>query len=59
MCTTAAAEAESIKTVYKVLKQHTFDPFKIYLVQDLNEDDPHRRLQICEVIEHLITTRQN
>lgn len=35
-------------TVHKLLKLEKWHPYKIKLVQELNEDDPDRRLQFCE-----------
>ncbi|CAH1965519.1 unnamed protein product [Acanthoscelides obtectus] len=36
------------RTVQRILKAHSFHPYKIHLVQELNEDDFDRRLQFCE-----------
>ncbi|CAH2016044.1 unnamed protein product [Acanthoscelides obtectus] len=36
------------RTVQRILKAHSFPPYKIHLVQELNEDDFNRRLQFCE-----------
>lgn len=36
------------KSVHKILTKHKFHPYKMSLVQELNEDDPDRRLQFCE-----------
>ncbi|CAH2003858.1 unnamed protein product [Acanthoscelides obtectus] len=38
----------SRRTVQRILKAHSFHPYKIHLVQELNEDDFDRRLQFCE-----------
>lgn len=46
-------------TVHEILQKHKFHPFKVHLVQELNEDDPDRRLQFCETMEHLIATQPN
>ncbi|CAH1991365.1 unnamed protein product [Acanthoscelides obtectus] len=35
-------------TVQRTLKAHSFHPYKIHLVQELNEDDFDQRLQFCE-----------
>lgn len=40
----------SIGSVHKILKAHKFHPYKIKLVQELNDDDPDRRLQFCEIM---------
>ena len=37
-------------TVHKVLKLVTWHPFKIQLLQELNDDDPDRRIQFCGAI---------
>lgn len=45
----AAAEYEiSHESVRRILKFIQFHPFKIRLVQELNEDDPDRRVEFCE-----------
>lgn len=46
-------------TIMRILKQHKFHPFKIRLVQELNEDDFDRRLQFCEVVSEMINDNQN
>lgn len=46
-------------TIMRMLKQHKFHPFKIRLVQELNEDDSDRRLQFCEVVSEMINGNQN
>ncbi|CAH1986436.1 unnamed protein product [Acanthoscelides obtectus] len=38
----------SRRTVQRILKAHSFHPYKIHLLQELNEDDFDRRLQFCE-----------
>ena len=35
-------------TVLRVLKEEKFHPYKLQLLHHLNEDDPDRRLQMCE-----------
>lgn len=37
-------------TVHKFLKLEKWHPFKIKLVQELNDDDPDRRIEFCEAI---------
>lgn len=34
--------------IQRVLKKHHFHPYKMQLLQKLNEDDPDRRLEMCE-----------
>lgn len=46
-------------TVRRVLKLHNFHPYKIHLVQEINEDDPDRRLQFCEIMTDKINTNPN
>lgn len=43
------------KSVLKILKVNKFHPYKINLVQELNEDDPDRRLEFCELMMEMIT----
>ncbi|KAK0071858.1 hypothetical protein PV326_000739, partial [Microctonus aethiopoides] len=38
----------SHETVRKVLKGVKFHPYKLHWVQELNEDDPDRRIEFCE-----------
>lgn len=38
----------SRRSIQRILKAHSFHPYKIHLVQELNEDDFDRRLQFCE-----------
>lgn len=40
----------SHETVRKSLKSIKFHPYKIHLVQELNEDDPDRRIEFCETM---------
>jgi transposase len=43
-----AAEAGISKSsVYQILKKHKWHPFKVHLIQELNDDDFDRRLQFC------------
>ncbi|XP_066149124.1 uncharacterized protein [Euwallacea fornicatus] len=37
-------------TVQKILKHNKWNPYKIHLLQELNEDDNDRRLQFCEIM---------
>lgn len=38
----------SHRSVQRILKTNKFHPYKINLVQELNEDDPNRRIEFCE-----------
>jgi transposase len=44
----------SHETVRKVLKSIHFHPYKIHLVQELNEDDPDRRIEFSETMMNRI-----
>ena len=35
--------------VRNILKSINFHPYKVHLVQELNEDDPDRRVEFCEL----------
>lgn len=43
------------KSVLKILKVNKFHPYKIKLVQELNDDDPDRRIEFCERMMEMIT----
>ena len=43
------------KSVLKILKVNKFHPYKMKLVQELNEDDPDRRIEFCETMMEMIT----
>ena len=45
----------SRRTIQRILKAHNFHPYKIHLVQELNEDDFDKRLEFCEVMSERIT----
>lgn len=45
--------------IERILKQHKLHPFKIRLVQEVNNDDFDRRLQFCEVITEVKNNNQN
>lgn len=45
---TALEVGISKNSVHRVLKKHKFHPYKIQLHQEINDDDPDRRLQFCE-----------
>lgn len=38
------------QSAFKILKNQKFHPYKVRLVQELNDDDFDRRLQFCETI---------
>lgn len=40
----------SKSSVLRVLKKEKYHPYKIQMVQELNDDDPDRRLQFCEIV---------
>lgn len=40
-------------------KKHNFHPYKVKLVQELNEDDYDRRLQFCEIMSTNLTNNVN
>lgn len=46
-------------SIQKILKKHKFHPYKIHLVQELNEDDFDRRVQFCETIVEQATNDQH
>ncbi|KAJ8955020.1 hypothetical protein NQ318_000452 [Aromia moschata] len=59
-CTPVASENEvSETTVLRILRKENYHPYKFQLVQELNEDDPDRRLQFCETMMNLCQTNPN
>lgn len=38
----------SERSVRRILSKNKFHPYKVHLVQELNEDDPDRRMQFCQ-----------
>ena len=44
------------ETVRNTSKSINFHPYKVYLVQELNEDDPDRRAKFCEIMMDRIDT---
>lgn len=46
----AVVTGVSRTSIQRVLKKYKFHPYKIRLVQELNEDDFDRRLQFCEIM---------
>ncbi|KAJ8948571.1 hypothetical protein NQ318_007575 [Aromia moschata] len=58
--TLVAPEYEvSQTTVLRILRKENYHLYKFQLVQELNEDDPNRRLQFCETITNLCQTNLN
>ncbi|KAJ8958932.1 hypothetical protein NQ318_019702 [Aromia moschata] len=58
--TLVASENEvSQTTVLRILRKENYHPYKFQLVQELNEDDPDRRLQFCETMMNLCQTNPN
>ncbi|KAJ8959810.1 hypothetical protein NQ318_011542 [Aromia moschata] len=46
-----AADNDVIKTsILRLLKNEKYRPYKIHLVQELNDDDPDCRLEFCEIM---------
>ena len=46
-------------SVHRVLKCMKFHPYKVHLVQELNDDDPDRRMEFCEKIMSRIDRDKN
>lgn len=46
-------------SIRRILKAHKFHPYKIHLVQELNEDDFDRRLEFCEIVSERIINNPN
>jgi len=40
----------SKQSVWRILKNHKYKPFKMSIVQELGEGDEDRRLEFCETI---------
>lgn len=61
LSTRRLATVSNIKrsTIQRILKRHKFHPYKIHLVQQLNEDDFDRRLEFCEVMTARIADNGN
>ncbi|KAJ8948833.1 hypothetical protein NQ318_013485 [Aromia moschata] len=58
--TLVASENEvSQTTVLRILRKGNYHRYKSQLVQELNEDDPDRRLQFCETMMNLCQTNPN
>lgn len=43
-------------SVHKVLRLEKWHPYKIQLVHELNEDDPDRRMQFCQILMDMCHT---
>ncbi|KAJ8958284.1 hypothetical protein NQ318_017430 [Aromia moschata] len=46
----AADNDDSKTSILRLLKNEKYRPYKIHLVQELNGDDPDRRLEFCEIM---------
>ena len=46
-------------SVQRILKKYKFHPYKIRLVQELNEDDFDRRVQFCEIMSERAMQNEN
>ncbi|XP_066157702.1 uncharacterized protein [Euwallacea fornicatus] len=55
----ATSTGISATSICRILKSHKFHPYKIKLVQELNEDDFDRRLHFCELISQRATENHN
>lgn len=53
------ASGVSTSSVWRILKKHKFHPYKIKLVQELNEDDNDRRLEFCEIMSNNLLNNGN
>lgn len=53
------ASGVSATSVFRIMKMNKFHPFKIRLVQEINEDDPDRRLQFCEYFSEQLIINPN
>lgn len=49
----------SHESVRKILKNINFHPYKVHLVQELNDDDPDRRVEFCETMMTRIDANPN
>lgn len=47
------------RSVQRILKSNHFHPYKIKLVQELNEDDYDRRLEFCETVSERASNNPN
>lgn len=46
-------------SVWKTLKKAKYNPYKITLVHELNEDDADRRLQFCEQMTNMLSNDEH
>lgn len=46
-------------SVHRCLKSIRFHPYKMHLVQELNEDDPDRRIEFCDEMMTIINNDNN
>lgn len=49
----------SKSSVHRILKEAKFHPYKMQNVQELNEDDPDRRTEFCEIMSQLLIGDNN
>lgn len=42
----------SKSSLQRILKLHKFHPYKLRLIHELNEDDPDRRIEFCEIMQN-------
>jgi len=47
------------KSVLKILKNNKFHPYKVHLVQELNDDNFDRRIEFCELMMERIDKDPN
>lgn len=55
----ASETGVSRTSVQRILKKHKFHPYKIRLLQELNEDDFDRRLEFCEIMSERAANNNN
>ncbi|XP_071055356.1 histone-lysine N-methyltransferase SETMAR-like [Onthophagus taurus] len=48
----AADHQVSQRSVLRVLRAERYHPYKVQLVQELNEDDTDRRMEFCEIMQN-------
>lgn len=54
----ALDNAVSQRSVLRVLRSEKYHPYKVQLHQELNEDDPDRRIQFCEIMQDRCNANQ-
>lgn len=47
------------RSVQKILKKEHFHPYKVHLLQEINEDDFDRRLEFCEIMMERLSNVPN